>query len=73
MSKLKLRFAQRINVKLTPKHDTDGAASNQRLMVLAETNKYQLNIDRASFSKTPKEKEEVRTAKLHYRKLQSLK
>ena len=73
MSKLKLGFSQRINVKLTPKHDTDGSASNQRLIVLAETNKHQLNIDRASFSKTLKEKEEVRTAKLHYRKLQSLK
>jgi hypothetical protein len=72
MSKVKLHFATRVSTKLTPKHDTEGSASQQRVAVLAEINKHKVNIDRSVFSKSDKEKEELRIEKAHYRKLQRI-
>lgn len=72
MSKSKLNFAKRVTVRLTPKHDSDGAVSQKRIEVLAETNKHQLKIDRSCFTKTDQEKEELRIEKAHWKKLQSV-
>lgn len=70
MSKLKLNFAQRVKVGLTPNdNSSNGALNQERMRVQAETNSplRMVNIDKSVFKKTEQEKQNLKLAKLQHK------
>jgi hypothetical protein len=70
MSKEKIHFAQRVQVRLVPKDNaTNGAFNHERMKVQAETNSplRMLSIDKSVFKKTEQEKQNLKLAKLQHK------
>lgn len=63
MSKLKLKFAQRVQVKITPREVSNTGANQARNELSIAINKHKVDIDRASFKKTESEKHQLKVAK----------
>ena len=63
MSKLKLKFAQRVQVKITPREVSNSGANQARTELHNAINKHKVDIDRACFKKTESEKHELKVAK----------
>jgi hypothetical protein len=68
MSKLKLKFAQRVRVKLVPREVSNTGASQARTELNNAINKHKVDIDRACFKKNDSEKHELKVAKALWKK-----
>jgi hypothetical protein len=70
MSKMKTHFAQKVNVKMTPKESSvNGSFNAERMRVLAETNSplRMVCLDKTIHQKTELEKIQLKQAKLQHK------
>ncbi len=71
MSKLRMTFAQRVMVKITPR-ETVVNSTKERNELSALINKHKVDIDRTVFKKTDAEREALKEAKSYWKKLQKV-
>lgn len=63
MSKLRTHFAERVQVKITPRDVSNSGASQARTELFNLINKHKVDVDRDCFKKTDSEKHELKVAK----------
>lgn len=68
MSKLKTNFAERVQVKITPREVSNTGASQARTELNNAINKHKVDIDRDCFKKNDSEKHELKVAKSLWKK-----
>lgn len=67
---MKLHFAQRVTIAIAAKSDSSNMFGSERAKVQALVNSAPVTIDRSCFVKTDLEKQELKNAKSHWKRLQ---